>query len=72
MLSLSDHLLGCPALQIPRGVQAYFRTFVIFLGLGRSKKLPCKNDPEPRVVIFPKYDPVGIIPEPIQARFHVL
>ena len=55
----------------PRGVQAYFRTFFVFLGLGRPKIL-FKNDPEPRGVIFPKYEPVGITPEPVQDRLHYI
>ena len=55
----------------PREVQAYFRIFFILLGLGRPT-IPFKNDPEPRGAIFPKYEPVGITPEPIQARFHFL
>ena len=45
--------------------------FFIFLGPRRPKIL-FKNDPEPCGVIFPKYQPIWITPDPIQAEFHFL
>ena len=59
VLSCAEQALELHAREaaFPRGVQAYFRTFFVFLGLGRSK-IPLKNDPEPRVSVFPKYEPI--------------
>ena len=54
-----------------QGAQANFRISSVFLSLGRSK-IKLKSDPEARGVIFTKYAPVGITPDPVKARFHFL
>ena len=41
--------------------------FKIFLGLGRPKII-FKNDPEPRGVIFPKFQPIWINGDPFRTR----
>ena len=53
-------------LSTSRAALAYFFTLLASGGQLYLKE----NYPEPRSAVFPKYEPVGITPEPVQARFH--